>query len=598
MKKHLLLFAMILLPLVASAHDIEVPNADGVTIYYNYITNNTELEVIFRGKNQHSYSDEYQGNIVIPEEVTYMDKTYKVTSIRTNTFYDCKNLVSVTIPNSVTNMGDYTFQSCPSLTSVTIGNSVTNIGAWAFYECSSLTTVNIPNCVTSIGDYAFCGCSSLTSITIPNSVTSIGNDTFTGCSGLTSVTIPNSVTSIGKFAFRGCSGLSSVTIPNSVTSIGVSLFYGCSSLASIKVEEGNSKYDSRGNCNAVIEKGTNKLLFGCKNTIIPNSVATIGDYAFSECSNLISVTIPNSVTRIGDYAFYKCPDLTSVTFGNSVSRIGVSTFSYCPVLTSVTIPNSVSSIDHYAFRGCTGLTSVTIGSSVSYFGYYVFSGCTGLNNIKVEDGNSTYDSRDNCNAIIEKGTNKLLFGCKNTIIPNSVTSIGEGAFSECSSLTSINIPNSVTSIGVSTFKGCSGLTSIYISNSVTSIGQSAFRDCSSLNSVTIGGSVKNIDEWAFEGVDIPIVISLISIPFKIESVFTTNTLKNATLYVPKGTIDDYKSTRGWRDFENIVEGKPTGIKITEDKKNKNIVIYDLNGRHLQNPQKGINIINSKKVVMK
>ena len=194
---------MILLPLVASAHDIEVKNADGVTIYYNYINDGTELEVTFRGSSYNDYSNEYQGNVAIPEEVTYMNRTRKVTSIGNLAFQNCYGLTSVTIPNSVTSIGDYAFQNCSGLTSVTIPNSVTSIGNYAFSGCSGLTSVTIPNSVTSIGEGAFNACKGLTSVTIPNSVTSIGQSAFYGCSGLTSVTIPNSVTSLGKSAFDG-----------------------------------------------------------------------------------------------------------------------------------------------------------------------------------------------------------------------------------------------------------------------------------------------------------------------------------------------------------------------------------------------------------
>ena len=203
MKKQLLLFAMILLPLVASAHDIEVQNADGVTIYYNYINDGKELEVAFRGSKYDSFSDEYQGNVAIPEEVTYMNRIRKVTSIGDYAFWACYGLTSVTIPNSVTSIEDHAFQLCPGLTSVTIPNSVTSIGEYAFFNCPGLTSITIPNSVTSIGNYAFQYCSGLTSITIPNSVTSIGGSAFGYCSGLTSITIPNSVTSIGDNAFDG-----------------------------------------------------------------------------------------------------------------------------------------------------------------------------------------------------------------------------------------------------------------------------------------------------------------------------------------------------------------------------------------------------------
>ena len=395
------------------AHDIEVQNADGVTIYYNYINEGTELEVTFRGSNINSYSSEYTGNVVIPEEVTY------------------ENVI----------------------------RKVTNIGESAFDNCYGLTSINIPNSVTSIGNQAFYGCYSLLSITIPNSMTSIGRYAFAHCSGLTSITIPNSVTSIGNSAFEGCSGLTS-----------------------INVESGNTTYDSRDNCNAIIKTAINTIIAGCKNTIIPNTVTSIGDHAFRECSGLTSVIIPNSVTNIGGWAFCDCSGLTSLT------------------------------------------------------------------------------------------------------IPNSVTSIGGGAFYMCSGLTSVTIPNSIRKIESHTFAYCSGLTSITIPNSVISIGSGAFNYCD----------------------NIATVVSLIEKPFKIKgnsssemSSFSYSTFMDATLYVPKGKMEAYKATEGWKDFANIVEGIPTGItSITLDKESQNVPIYDLNGRRLTEPQKGINIIGGKKVVIK
>ena len=301
-----------------------------------------------------------------------------VTSIGKWAFADCSGLTSVTIPNSVTTIPNAAFYGCSGLTSVTIPNSVTSIGDGAFCECPGLTFVSIPNSVTAIGEYAFCCCFGLTSVTIGNSVPSIGYYAFAYCSGLTSVTIPNSVTSIGSYAFLGCSGLTSVTIPNSVTSIGEYAFADCSGLTSVVVDKNNGTYDSRDNCNAIIETSTNKLVVGCKNSIIPNSVTSIGSYAFLGCSGLTSVTIPNSVTTIGDGAFWNCSGLTSVTIGNSVTSIGESAFYNCSGLTSVTIPNSVTSIGGFAFAGCSGLTSVFIGNSVTSIGKYVFWGCSGL----------------------------------------------------------------------------------------------------------------------------------------------------------------------------------------------------------------------------
>ena len=227
----------------ASAHDIEVANADGVTIYYNWINNNTELAVSCRGKYYDSYSNEYSGNIVIPESVIYNGNTYSVTRIGQDAFYECSNLTSVTIPISVTSIGNLAFGDCTGLTSIAVepGNTTYNSceNSNAIIETSTNTLIAgckntvIPNSVTSIGKAAFFGCTGLTSITIPNSVTSIGDYAFDGCTGLTNLTIPNSVTSIGCYVFYWCTGLTSVTISNSVTSIGDWAFYECTGLTTI-----------------------------------------------------------------------------------------------------------------------------------------------------------------------------------------------------------------------------------------------------------------------------------------------------------------------------------------------------------------------------
>ena len=285
--------------------------------------------------------------------------------------------------------------------------------AWSSDNYAGLTTASIPETVTYDGT--------------TYSVTSVGEMAFRHCLSLTSITIPNSVTSIGDWVFAYCTSLTSVTIPNSVTSIGSGPFSYCSSLTSMVVESGNTKYDSRENCNAIIETATNTLIAGCQNSTIPNSVTSIGSGAFQYCSSLTSVTIPNSVTSIGDYAFSDCSALTSITIPNSVTSIEDHAFSRCSSLTSVTIPNSVTSIGGWAFQSCRSLTSITIPNSVTSIGKYAFSYCSSLTSIT---------------------------------IPNSVTSIGNRAFEDCSSLTSITIPNSVTSIGYYAFEYCSSLTSI------------------------------------------------------------------------------------------------------------------------------------------
>ena len=364
---------------------------------------------------------------------------------------------------------------------------------WNSYK-EDINTVVIDYGVTSIGSCAFKGCSGLTSVTIGNSVTTIETWAFSNCSGLTSVTIPNSVKDIERWAFEGC-GLTSITIPSSVTYMDYEVFSDCDALASIVVDKENKYFDSRDNCNAIIQD--TKVHIGCKNTVIPNSVTSIGNYAFKGCSGLTSLTIPNNVTSIGEDAFAHCDGLTSITIPNSVTSIGSFAFYGCSGLTAITIPNSVTSIDACTFNGCSGLTSLTIPSSVTSISGSAFSNCNGLTSIVVDKENTVYDSRDNCNAIVSTSDNVLIQGCKTTVIPSSVTSIGKSAFSWCSGLTTITIPNSVTSIGDEAFFECSGLTTITIPNSVTSIGGNAFNRCSGLTAITIPNSVTTIGYGAF-----------------------------------------------------------------------------------------------------
>ena len=321
--------------------------------------------------------------VVIPEKVYAGSTELTVTSIGDEAFYNCSNLTSVTIPSSVMSIGDGAFHMCTNLTNVNIPDGVTNIGDEAFKDCDNLTNVTIPESMTSIGNEVFFSCNGLTSVTIPSSVKSIGDRAFIFCTGLTNVTIPSSVTSIGNNAFDYCVSLASVTIPSSVTSIGVASFYGCTNMESISVEGGNPVYDSRNNCNAIIETATNTLVAGCYKTIIPEDVTSIGETAFGGCSDLTSVTIPSSVTSIGNDAFDSCTGLTSVVIPSSVTSIGERAFSNCSGLTSVTIPSSLTSIGNWTFYNCPNLISVTslmndpyeMDSSV--FSGYNFS--TGLN---------------------------------------------------------------------------------------------------------------------------------------------------------------------------------------------------------------------------
>ena len=389
-------------------------------------------------------------SIVIPNSVTnvgewafaYCSSLASVTisnnlaSIQYRVFYECSSLTSVTIPENITSINSDAFEDCSSLTSITwnakncsdfseskaapfyycyriasftfgnsveyipaylccrmsnlssitIPNSVTSIGVGAFMNCTSLTSITIPNSVTSIERNAFRDCTSLTSITIGSHVSNIGNGAFANCSSLTSVTIPNSVTSIGYEAFYGCSSLTSITIPNSVTSIGQKVFSSCPSITSIIVENGNTRYDSRDDCNAIILTASNILAEGCQNTTIPNTVTSIGRYAFSGCSTLTSITIPENITIIPNDAFENCSSLTSITW-NAKNCSDFPSIDYAPFvetnakITSFIFGDSVEYIPAYLCCGLYYLTSVSIPNSITSIGKGAFLGCRSLNTI-------------------------------------------------------------------------------------------------------------------------------------------------------------------------------------------------------------------------
>ena len=411
---------------------------------------------------------------------------------------------------------------------------------WSFGEhsggCSIDNEVKVES--NKFPYHVFTGCT-IRTVLIPQSVVTICEKAFSD-SQLENVVIPNSVKSIESGAFDWCYNLKSLNIPSSVTNIHF-LAVGNESLEIICVDKNNPVYDSRDNCNAIIETATSKLLFGCKNTIIPPSVKSIGNSAFHSCYGLTSIVIPNGVSFIDSMAFYLCTGLTSVT-----------------------IPITVTVIGWGAFYGCSDLASITIPENLTWIEGSAFTGCSGLASIKVESGNTRYDSRDNCNAIIETASNTLMTGCANSKIPNSVKSIGEGAFSGCA-LTSVTIPNSVISIGRGAFYHCSGLTSVTIPNSVTSIGDNAFLLCTSLTSITIPNSVTSIGSSAFESCSNlkDFYCFAEKVPGTGNDVFR-RTPDDVTLYVPVGSVEAYKATSPWNSFKNIV-GITAKVKLSKSK---------------------------------
>ncbi len=469
---------------------------------------------------------------------------------------------------SVINMADVNIEAGGSYYIDRIGvfqvASANIIPDYAFYQLFKLTSVTIPNSVINIGNNSFSRCSGLTLVTIPNGVLSIGNNAFASCTGLTSVLIPNSVTSIGNNTFSYCSGLTSITIPGSVISIGNNVFSDCKGLTGFIVSEDNTVFSS---LDGVLFNKNKTQLIGypfAKSSVytIPDNVNSIGDGAFSYCTGLTSISVPNSVNSIGNNAFNGCVGLTSINIPDNVSFIGNNAFYNCRGLTSVTIPGNLTSISYYAFYNCTGLTSVTIPANVASIGNYAFSSCTGLSAIVIP------------NSVTSIGENAFSFcnRLKSVTIPDNVTSIGNWAFYSCDSLISVTIPNGVTNIYERVFSGCKGLTSVKMHDSVTFIGNNAFSYCTGLTSITIPASVNSIDDEAFTfctGLT-EIHSKALTPPSAYSTAFNGVDKISCKLYVPMEALIAYRNATVWSEFTNIIKEEPT---VVTQIKASNIKVY-------------------------
>ena len=647
------------------------------------------------------------------ESLTSIDIPSSVTSIDNGAFAGCSGLTSLLIPSSITSIGESAFASCDNLRTITsmitepfaINNSVFGYnktlyvpyGTKAKYEATAgwnqLMIEEMEPAELQDGDtfteagitYQVISASEKTAqlkrgadvsgvVNIPSEVNgftvkAIGKAAFRELRNITAVTIPNSVVTMERSVFDDCSNLTSVSIPGSVTSIGVRLFTSCKKLTSVTVASDNPVYDSRNNCNAIIETATNTLIVGSIASVIPESVVTIGPRAFEEIGGMVNVVIPEGVTGIEELAFVDCSALKEVTLPSTLTSISMNAFLECPSITKVTclitnpfaidkwtfgiedsnyagyfnpvvyntatlyvpagtsalyqatdgwklfsnivemqpaelqdgdtftaktvegatliysvisasektvmvrqgenvrkvtIPETVNgftvvSIGREAFENCTDLAEVVIPNTVTEiksdaFGNCAFTsfvlpkavtsirgsilwGCRYLTNVSVESGNTVYDSRDNCNGIVETAKNTLVLGYEKTVIPTSVNAIGEDAF-HFSTPIAYEIPSHIVTIGDYAFYKCE-LTSVFIPESVTSIGEGAFDGCQSLTTV----------------------ISKIQNPFPISQDAFYYTYNSGTLYVPAGTRALYQATDGWKLFSNIVEMEPEDSNV-------------------------------------
>lgn len=444
----------------ATADYIEYIDTKGLVLHFHYNDNTKEASLYSVYTHDKGYV-----NVIIPDCVL----GYVVTRIEERCSMAHENIVSVCLPITLKSIGNFAFRGLFNLESITIPESVIEIGDEAFAYCA-LTKVFIPRSVTSIGNGVFMGCDRLESIIIdkhnsiydsrkncnaivstkenkiiagckttqiPQSILEIGDNAFEDCD-LLKITFPSSLVKIGDDAFKSCTGLSQIFIPGNISQIASGCFSGCKRLSSIKVSKNNQFYDSRGNCNAIIETATNKLVQGCYNTWIPDNITKIGTKAFEGCDCFSSMVIPNSVIEIEAHAFAQCYNLEEVVLSDSITKIGEGAFSNT-CLSSLIIPSSLTQMDFPYFDN------------------------KHLVSIKVDADNRVYDSRNNCNALIETQTNKLILSCKNTIIPDSIEEIESFAFS-FTKIQEITIPDSVRTINTFAFVWCFDLKKIIISD--------------------------------------------------------------------------------------------------------------------------------------
>ncbi len=507
----------------------------------------------------------------IPATVHYRNVDFTVTKINQSAFKEHEILASVIIPKTVSVIGPEAFYGCKALKTLKIGGEIMHCGENAFAE---------------------------TAITAPIYT---GNTLVYCPANQKEYKINNGTTTILEYAFSNCNDMSEITIPSSVSTIYTSSFAHCDNLSSITIEQGNKFYNSKYNCNAIIREADNTLIFGCKNSSIPDGVKTIGRTAFLN-SQITSIEIPNSVTNIEDSAFFGC-QLEKITIPQSVKIIGKNAFTRCKKLavvnfdaidcqisdkdfpvfegclnfTSVNFGENVKVVPAYGFKDCTELRYATLSNSVKEIGDEAFSGCSMLsymeipNNIEIAYGSSFIGT-----GITEPLFNEHLFiylpkgyNAKYSI-PNGITTIASRAFFENETLTSLTIANSVTTISDNAFEQANGLKSITIPNSVTKIGKSAFRFCSKLTSITLPNSITTIEEETFSGcahiksITIPNSVTTI----KKEFVYWCDTLESVTL--PNSVVDiDANAFYGCETIKHIYV--PKGSK----EKFKKLIATDL-----------------------
>ena len=519
-------------------------------------------------------------------------------------FAYCSDLISVTLPKSLTTLGDWTFSYCKNLNNISIPQGVTTIERRTFYECSGLQNVVLQEGITTIGQYAFENCSSLSSINIPKSVTSIKwgafrscknldniilaenlitieENAFCNCSSLSSINIPQGVTSIGAFAFGNCSKLgNSIVLPDSLTTLGNEAFKNCENLSNVilsknlKSVEANTFY----NCNSLtaIE--------------IPEGVTSIGDAAFYNCTTMSSVIFPNSLTSMGNSAFYNT-GIKEISLPDNLTDIGKRVFSSCSDLRNVKLPSELKRINDSMFSDCKRLNSIELPDSIAEIGEYAFGRCARLTEINLPAGLTTIEAGafnstgitefDLPNGLKTIGDKAFEYGKYSTIvIPESVTDIGESAFARSHNLKNIELPDNITEIKANTFNNDEMLESVKLPESRKTIGENAFTWCWSIASLEIPDSVTEIGEYAFEYCS---NLEKISLPKELTSIAYgtfSSCSKLADISIPENVIlidtDAFKDCQALRSVyisgDSVKIGKRAIGYNSNTEKNSTLVI--------------------------
>ena len=408
------------------------------------------------------------------------------------------------IPASVKRIGEFAFWNHDEISSIDIPGSVEDIGDGAFSDCNKLKEITVPSSVKTIGENAFFGCDKLGKISFSEGLVSIGRCVFEGCDSLKEIRLPDSLETIGAGAFF-CNNLDSIYIPESLKKTDLKKIFEFSSATKISVAEGNPYYDSRDNCNAVIETASNTLIRASKTTVIPDSVTAIGDDAFSSLHDLKEITVPSNVKTIGNSAFWNCELLEKVILPEGLVSIGDEAFEGCSSLREIGLPDSLERIGEEAFFACNKLEKIRIPKNLKKTDLAEVFVCESLKSISVADGNPYYDSRNNCNAVVETASDTIVLACRKTRIPDTVKVIGANSFRSAPS--KIVIPEGVVKIADSAFDGRENLERITLPSTLRYIGEEAFYGCS-LKTVNYRGSkalwnkIKIEDKDSLSGVKI------------------------------------------------------------------------------------------------